>query len=435
MKHEPDQCCLSSSPDDPTSVFLLSTYGFPILTFCRLDCTRNKLKWAKFPYGKELRTIIGKNGYLHDLTCCNGKVYSFNSDEDNHTVIEIDIAVEEKKVVMRLLSFVEHPGFSFTRFCKTNGIIGIGRYLKGYCSELFYIEIDLEDETSDTVGDVHLYKLDMSNMIWEKMEDLKDAIFFLQVDSEYPVYYTPYPTSDMSSWGMLEYRLGGDNDNLKQEEDKDDGNIVVKSATISKPPVFDSKKRTRTDESYLLNLPFHILESIIEHYLMMGDKYFIKTPQELIGDIRVHYSRESMKKKNTLETVVAKPPGCVGSSFLVECEQHLLLVIVGTLEESVDLFKLNDLTKEWEKLDGLATPGRERKRDFVDNPNGLFSAQTAPKPPPAMYSVVEGMKVGGKGVIVPPVAWYGKRGQNEIPPNTTFELNLELLQVTRPEVK
>nr|GEY70813.1 peptidyl-prolyl cis-trans isomerase FKBP18, chloroplastic [Tanacetum cinerariifolium] len=111
-----------------------------------------------------------------------------------------------------------------------------------------------------------------------------------------------------------------------------------------------------------------------------------------------------------------------------------------------------------------ATLGRERKRDFVDNPNGLFSAQAAPKPPPAMYSVVEGLKVGEKRrVIVPPEAGYGKRGQNEIPkddlfvelmknqlsmpivscfqnagfadPNTSFELNLELLQVTRPEVK
>ncbi|GJT78836.1 hypothetical protein Tco_1045561 [Tanacetum coccineum] len=705
MKHEPDQCCLSAPPDDPTSVFLLSTHGFPILTFCRLDCTRNKLKWAKFPYGKELRRIIGNNGYLHDLTCCNGKVYAFNSDDDNHTVIEIDIAVEGKKIVMRLLSFVEQPGPSFPRFRTTNGRMDYDCYLKGYCSELFYIEIDLEGETRETVCDVHLYKLDMSNMIWEEMEDLKDAIFFLQVDSQYPVYYSPVittelagyihildrmgkllysyhvknrtisiasmsslvPTSDMSSWGMLEYRLGGDHANLKQEVDKDDGNIVVKSATISKPPVFDSKKRTRTDESYLLNLPFHILESIMEHCvcveymnfratcklchlaapsvqwsnkttlkrlqsysvaspwlmvfdsyqgiitlsdLMMGDKYFIKTPQELMGDIIVHYSRygwlliekggkprrmmlfnpftsdirelpleynfdgcwfsapptskdcmvvrcnlqshgfsihflgqeqflrrpylelggdvpysfrfptfhdkhiyalsndgrldvirEINEEEYTLETVVAKPPGCVGSSFLVECEQHLLLVIVFTLEESVDLFKLNDFTKEWEKLDGLgkhtiyiadtcfcieaktpetenkiyfsglhngkivfysfetlsyhtsdgenikgslrnflatkfhwhphtwiepivkpyefkvgATPGRERKRDFVDNPNGLFSAQAAPKPPPAMYSVVEGMKVGGKRrVIVPPEAGYGKKGQNEIP--------------------
>ncbi|GKD23717.1 hypothetical protein Tco_1225420 [Tanacetum coccineum] len=235
----------------------------------------------------------------------------------------------------------------------------------------------------------------------------------------------------------------------------------------------------------------------------------------LSNDGRLGVIREIDEEEYTLETVVAKPPGCVGSSFLVECEQHLLLVIVGTLEESVDLFKLNDLTKEWEKLDGLgkhtiyiadtcfcieaktpetenkiyfsglhngkivfysfetlsyhtsdgenikgslqnflgtkypwikiskvmtsshtlilpsqvkfapyefkvgATPGRERKRDFVDNPNGLFSAQAAPKPPPSMYSVVEGMKVGRKvifeGVIVPPVAGYGKKGQNEIP--------------------
>ncbi|KAM7513969.1 hypothetical protein LguiA_003552 [Lonicera macranthoides] len=83
-----------------------------------------------------------------------------------------------------------------------------------------------------------------------------------------------------------------------------------------------------------------------------------------------------------------------------------------------------------------APPGKERKRDFVDNPNGLFSAQAAPKPPPAMYSITEGMKVGGKRtVIVPPEAGYGKRGLNEIPPGATFELNLELLQVLPPEGK
>lgn len=48
-----------------------------------------------------------------------------------------------------------------------------------------------------------------------------------------------------------------------------------------------------------------------------------------------------------------------------------------------------------------APAGKERKREFVDNPNGLFSAQAAPKPPQAMYSIAEGMKVGGK-VIHPP---------------------------------
>ncbi|XP_044511460.1 peptidyl-prolyl cis-trans isomerase FKBP18, chloroplastic isoform X2 [Mangifera indica] len=83
-----------------------------------------------------------------------------------------------------------------------------------------------------------------------------------------------------------------------------------------------------------------------------------------------------------------------------------------------------------------APPGKERKREFVDNPNGLFSAQAAPKPPPAMYSVTEGMKVGGKRtVIVPPEAGYGKKGMNEIPPGSTFELNIELLEVISPEGK
>ncbi|XP_050377712.1 peptidyl-prolyl cis-trans isomerase FKBP18, chloroplastic isoform X2 [Argentina anserina] len=80
-----------------------------------------------------------------------------------------------------------------------------------------------------------------------------------------------------------------------------------------------------------------------------------------------------------------------------------------------------------------APPGKERKREFVDNANGLFSAQAAPKPPRAMYSVTEGMKVGGKRtVIVPPEAGYGPKGMNEIPPGATFELNLELLQLNPP---
>ncbi|KAL1315865.1 peptidyl-prolyl cis-trans isomerase FKBP18, chloroplastic [Arachis duranensis] len=77
-----------------------------------------------------------------------------------------------------------------------------------------------------------------------------------------------------------------------------------------------------------------------------------------------------------------------------------------------------------------APPGKERKREFVDNPNGLFSAQAAPKPPPAMYTIVEGMRVGGKRtVIVPAESGYGQRGMNEIPPGATFELNVELLQI------
>eukprot|EP00850_Spirogloea_muscicola_P024712 SM001365S00080 [mRNA] locus=s1365:736:1672:- [translate_table: standard] len=79
-----------------------------------------------------------------------------------------------------------------------------------------------------------------------------------------------------------------------------------------------------------------------------------------------------------------------------------------------------------------STPGKERKREFVENANGLFSAQASPKPPPALYSVTEGMKVGGKRtVIVPPELGYGSRGNNEIPPDTSFNLNIELLEIKK----
>ncbi|PWA68600.1 hypothetical protein CTI12_AA303240 [Artemisia annua] len=489
MKVEPDQCCLSSPPDDPNSVFLLVTHKYPTLTFCRLDCTRNNLKWAKFSYAKQLKRIIGKTGYLHDPTCCNGKVYAFDSDEDNF--IEIDIAVEEKKVVIRLLPFVEHPGFSFTRFRPTDGLMVFDCYLKGYCSELFYIEIGNEDETK-TVGDVHLYKLDMSNKKWKTSKML---YFLYKMGKQLYSYHVKnrtiliasmsslVPTSDMTSWGMLECRLEGDHANMKQE-DEDDGNTMVKSGTKVKA-LSDGKKRERTDESHLVNMPFHILEMIMEHCVcveymnfratckilsfsssfstleqqnnvkeianifssftmvdecalrrmmffnpltsdirelpLVGNldgccfsapptskdcmvagspptskdcmvsgcnllwhrlhRYFVGQEQllcssymKLGGDVpysfrfptfhdkdiyalcndgRLDVIRETGEEEYSLKTVVAKPPSCGGSSFLVECEQNLLLVIVGTLDESVDLFKLNDFTKEWEKLDGL----------------------------------------------------------------------------------
>ncbi|EFJ32328.1 hypothetical protein SELMODRAFT_16278, partial [Selaginella moellendorffii] len=77
-----------------------------------------------------------------------------------------------------------------------------------------------------------------------------------------------------------------------------------------------------------------------------------------------------------------------------------------------------------------SVPGRERKREFVDNANGLFSAQASPKPPPALYTVVEGMRVGGKRtVIVTPDVGYGDRGMNEIPPKATFDMSVELLEL------
>ena len=61
---------------------------------------------------------------------------------------------------------------------------------------------------------------------------------------------------------------------------------------------------------------------------------------------------------------------------------------------------------------------------------GLFAGASGPKPPPALSTAVIGMRKGGKrSVIVPPELGYGSKGLEEIPPDTSFELLIEVLQL------
>ncbi|XP_057858967.1 peptidyl-prolyl cis-trans isomerase FKBP18, chloroplastic [Cryptomeria japonica] len=123
------------------------------------------------------------------------------------------------------------------------------------------------------------------------------------------------------------------------------------------------------------------------------------------------------------------PEAKKGSTVLVhfDCVYRGLTVV--SSRESKLLAGNRAIAQPYEFTVG-APPGKERKRDVVDNPNGLFSAQAAPKPPAALYKITEGMHVGGqRTVVVTPEVGYGKRSMNEIPPNGTFELNVELLEV------
>ncbi|KAJ0817731.1 hypothetical protein HanPI659440_Chr00c05g0714381 [Helianthus annuus] len=130
-----------------------------------------------------------------------------------------------------------------------------------------------------------------------------------------------------------------------------------------------------------------------------GEKYFIKTPQELKGtwDVYVHFvSGESSWLLDSLdfgsdhpysfdfptfngrdiyalcnnkrieafrdiadddftwdEVTNNVPIKSSADYFLSSCDQHLLLVIVGAFGESVEVFKLKDSSDGWEKIDGL----------------------------------------------------------------------------------
>ena len=98
-------------------------------------------------------------------------------------------------------------------------------------------------------------------------------------------------------------------------------------------------------------------------------------------------------------------------------------------------------------------------RDTGDSAGGLFIGGSGPTPPKALAGAVIGMHQGGKvsccmpfrsmqsghqglhagsalrdacmqrSVLVPPELGFGSKGNKEIPPNTPFELIVEILTV------
>lgn len=97
-------------------------------------------------YTKQLTSIIHDNGFLHCLTCYNGKVCALV--HGYHNVIQVDIVVEEYEdaVSLSVLGKVPLPfriGCSVTKF-----------FLKGYCDDLFCIKLDFDQAAKNTLGAV-----------------------------------------------------------------------------------------------------------------------------------------------------------------------------------------------------------------------------------------------------------------------------------------
>ncbi|GJY69700.1 hypothetical protein Tco_0472682 [Tanacetum coccineum] len=624
-------CCLSAPPDHPSSVLLLSRTNKPSLVYCRLGsdssfpntCRKKELRWIEMTYAKQARSITSFDDcYLYSLTSCNGRVYAYLQVSESNSrplLVEIKMIVKHGKrknlrqVVITLLPILEFrcPPRLIDSYCALNP-------LKGSSTELFTIVIGVKDETTFSVGDVKLFKLNMNSKVWEEMDDLKETIISVKLLTDaMPLFATDTivssesggyihilsdkgnivysyhvkdqtisvssipcvaGTNDVSPWTMLGCtRLEDDHAHLKQEMDNGD-EIVVRSVKgdhevekdgslllnstfrvlkmikefcagvdcfkflplscfgyesrlendhadfkqekdMDDDIIVQSINNGDEDESPLLNIPLHVLESVMEfcvgvEYLkfrstcklchlaapliqckngkalnqletysllspwlmvfnkhkgiftftdpMFGDKYFIRTPQDLIGeyfqikcsrfgwllilkrdntmvffnpftsDIRtlpkvpstnifsfsapptspdcmvvassrqsifIHFVGEPSWDRVSLDfngldyqfftlyglesldlyavkangglaiykemgeeyycwerTVCPAPTSCctsVRQSFLVRCEQRFLLVILGEFGESVEVFKLNDTTQEWVKIDSL----------------------------------------------------------------------------------
>ncbi|GJW88583.1 hypothetical protein Tco_0163923 [Tanacetum coccineum] len=216
----------------------------------------------------------------------------------NSFIIQLNILVEDKEVLIKLLLLGANPYPSWMhKPCTTY-------FLKGHDTELF--------------------------CIMEKMVDLKDAIFFVDLGRDNLAYYRPRiaselggyiqirdktnnilysyhvkentisissmpslvpPTSNVSVWeGRLEDDHGGTMCTVdsKQEENQ----IEVRSVTDNE---------TRLDEWNLLNLPFDILEIIMERCGHREEEWTSRKglDQDMFGSPEPrHYHSESPQKRD-----------------------------------------------------------------------------------------------------------------------------------------
>ncbi|GJY56407.1 hypothetical protein Tco_0455522 [Tanacetum coccineum] len=197
------ECCLSAPPEDPNSVLLLMRTAKPNFVFCRLGiessspdaCNRQELRWTDSTYANQINILTDcDGGSLRCLTCCNGKVYAYMKSSGSRRltrlIVEVNIVIndcESKKrseAVITLLPILEYvPPFLFID-C---GCLSL--FLKGSSTELFLVVLGSR-EKGKTVGAVELLKLDMNNMTWEEIEDLKDTVLSVELNTS-PIFYSP----------------------------------------------------------------------------------------------------------------------------------------------------------------------------------------------------------------------------------------------------
>ncbi|GJY53676.1 hypothetical protein Tco_0445340 [Tanacetum coccineum] len=193
------QCCLTSAPDDPSSVLLLTRSDKPTILLCRLDGKRDgkikSLRWTKFSYAKQLMGVT-KNQYcvLSSLTSCNGKVYALNSGRRNNLIINLKLAVKDR-VVIKLLPYGKLPNSPYYGYWSSS----LTPHLIGSSSELFYI-LSGFDEVAKKSLSVYLFKLEKTIMILEEVEDLKDAVFFLDLSYDHLIFYKPGIASEFGGY-------------------------------------------------------------------------------------------------------------------------------------------------------------------------------------------------------------------------------------------
>ncbi|PWA69320.1 hypothetical protein CTI12_AA299450 [Artemisia annua] len=410
-------------------------------------------------YGKQLKRLSFDGELLHNLTCCNDKVYALSTDGSfTNLVIQVDIRVGQKEVVIILMLFGACPLPSYSSYRCSGGDLKF--YLKGSCAELFYI-IYYENKSLKTSADVCLFKLDVtsikwdeleglkdwdisdlrfddwvyddypdfhkSHQIWEEIDDLKDANLFLDLSRDQSVSYSRSPVIKWSNKtllrGLRKYSVASpwlmavdkNRDVITFKDPMLGDNYLMKNSPISiaSDNIFSSRfgwllLKSNDLMCLVLYNPFtNDLRKLpqSEYIYDMESLNFSAPPTSpdciVVGfttwDVHIHFVNRKPKWRifslgpdphtiwfssfygrnlyalckegevivfNNLgrrgcswKTVEAEAPesacGSLTQKFLTICEQHLILVCVSEFGEHVEVFKLNEVKQEWEKITGV----------------------------------------------------------------------------------
>ncbi|XP_071686338.1 uncharacterized protein [Rutidosis leptorrhynchoides] len=225
-----DECLLTAPPDDPTSVLLLKRSDESTFVFCQINCKRIRMmKWTEISYAKQLKKITSDGELLHSLTCCNGKIYALNSDSFiGPIVVRVEIVAKNRRVKIQLLMFGGFPSFDPDRCLVRKA------FIKGYNTELFCVSVGVDEKTKE-IGDVYLFRLDTSiikweelecklkkwdlnskivekvedddlrdlqitRVMWEEINELNDAVFYVDLGRDRSIFYNPVVASELRGY-------------------------------------------------------------------------------------------------------------------------------------------------------------------------------------------------------------------------------------------
>ncbi|KAJ9539662.1 hypothetical protein OSB04_026168 [Centaurea solstitialis] len=276
-----ESCCLSSPPGDPSSILLLTRSVKSNFVFCRLVKRKKSRLWTEMSYAKQLKRIGEEDGMLHFPTCCNGKVYAIS--DDTFSIVQIDIkVVKDKQVVITIMPFQKYP---FPYFHTSPHFM----VLKGSGTELFAIS----GRVNAPAVCVNMFKLDMTtthdeHTPWEVINDLSivpisyipavasglGGYVHVRDDCSRMIIHSFHVKDETHSLLTMPCLLKGNQVTLWEYRGLEAGNDrQVKCANDRKQQQEEEDKEKNDDpivvytgeESCLLDVPFHVLEMIMEH--------------------------------------------------------------------------------------------------------------------------------------------------------------------------